>query len=540
MKANILIAIIIISVTASFASVRHVPWCSGTHGAVGSSQCYGYATNRAYGRNYTDITCPANSVTTNYVPISYFTIVEENEYGITNYSDVEVGDLIEWSNHAAYVSLVLAPSPEYIKVDHKPGPNQGEVTDVTLQSVITGQMGGTAPIKIWRRADIFKFTVKNSFEDGDVKVGSTTYDSGSLIPNLRWESSRTLNAIEDSSYVYNGYLQRFDYWKLNGGFLSNDKIYSLIVDWKAGENPTIEAKFLNQFEIDLYNSFVNVNEPGQMKVEGQVYNNIENANPFPLVHGDDINFEAVDQTINGIDYHFDHWNDQNTYRSRTVTPTDNAQYTAFFIGKPEAVTGFTFTCDIGDPISFTWNEHENANVVYHIFRNVRTQYHQYDTELIATRSHSQTSFTDPLYSRASTYIYLIKYDVRAYYTSEETYADNNWHAAYGDIFFKNGTGDNPDENTIPENFAVSCFPYPFNPATNISLSLPGDGQSKMTVYNASGQKVQCLLNEYKSAGRYNVKWNGENENEAKVASGIYYLVVRNGNEQKTQKLILLQ
>ncbi len=47
-----------------------------------------------------------------------------------------------------------------------------------------------------------------------------------------------------------------------------------------------------------------------------------------------------------------------------------------------------------------------------------------------------------------------------------------------------------------------AYPNPFNPTTNISFTLPVEGQVKLTVYDAMGRAVQELVNEVIPAGAY--------------------------------------
>ena len=60
------------------------------------------------------------------------------------------------------------------------------------------------------------------------------------------------------------------------------------------------------------------------------------------------------------------------------------------------------------------------------------------------------------------------------------------------------------------------YPNPFNPVTNIRYHLPSGSNVKLTVYNSLGQKVKELVNSYKEAGSYEVKFSGKD-----LASGMY-------------------
>lgn len=79
------------------------------------------------------------------------------------------------------------------------------------------------------------------------------------------------------------------------------------------------------------------------------------------------------------------------------------------------------------------------------------------------------------------------------------------------------------------------YPNPFNPITSIEYSVPKAGMVKLTIYNVMGQKVETLVSETKSVGKYRVSWNAAN-----MASGIYYYRLQAGNNVITRKMMLIK
>lgn len=97
-------------------------------------------------------------------------------------------------------------------------------------------------------------------------------------------------------------------------------------------------------------------------------------------------------------------------------------------------------------------------------------------------------------------------------------------------------------NVVPESFAVGQnYPNPFNPTTTIAFDLPIDGHVRITIFNALGQKVRVIANEFMTAKRNRtVQWNGKNDRGAQVASGMYFYRVNAGHKTVTKKMILMK
>lgn len=79
------------------------------------------------------------------------------------------------------------------------------------------------------------------------------------------------------------------------------------------------------------------------------------------------------------------------------------------------------------------------------------------------------------------------------------------------------------------------YPNPFNPTTTIDYMLPQSGHITLEVYDNTGRRITQLLNEYKTAGYYQVQFNGSN-----LGSGIYYYRLTAGQYQMTKKMMLIK
>lgn len=91
----------------------------------------------------------------------------------------------------------------------------------------------------------------------------------------------------------------------------------------------------------------------------------------------------------------------------------------------------------------------------------------------------------------------------------------------------------------PVNFAITGnFPNPFNPTTTITFTLPESGQTSLTVYNVSGQKVRELASGTLSAGSHSIVWDGRDGNGNQVSSGIYISRLTMKDKTASSKMLL--
>ncbi len=84
------------------------------------------------------------------------------------------------------------------------------------------------------------------------------------------------------------------------------------------------------------------------------------------------------------------------------------------------------------------------------------------------------------------------------------------------------------------------YPNPFNPVTNIAYSIAKGTNVKLKIYNLKGQLVKDLLNEYKARGNHKTIWNGRNNQNRPVSSGIYFIRIETDDYTKTSKAILMK
>jgi len=107
--------------------------------------------------------------------------------------------------------------------------------------------------------------------------------------------------------------------------------------------------------------------------------------------------------------------------------------------------------------------------------------------------------------------------VRAYYAVEGTYADADYSSVYGTQYAK----ENDNTNAIVMEYSLSNYPNPFNPTTQINYSLKEDGFVTVKIYDVIGNEITTLVNEPKSIGSYDIKFNASN-----LPSGVYLCTIK--------------
>jgi TolB protein len=74
------------------------------------------------------------------------------------------------------------------------------------------------------------------------------------------------------------------------------------------------------------------------------------------------------------------------------------------------------------------------------------------------------------------------------------------------------------EPALPSCFLLGQnYPNPFNPTTVVSYQLPAVSEVRLVVYDLLGREVAVLVNERKSAGVYEIKFDG-----SRLSSGVYF------------------
>lgn len=87
---------------------------------------------------------------------------------------------------------------------------------------------------------------------------------------------------------------------------------------------------------------------------------------------------------------------------------------------------------------------------------------------------------------------------------------------------------------------TSPTPNPFNPRTQVELSIPESGLAEVTVFDLAGRRVRTLLRADLEAGTHPVIWDGLDQRGHAVASGTYVIRAEAGGASATKRAVLVR
>jgi hypothetical protein len=84
------------------------------------------------------------------------------------------------------------------------------------------------------------------------------------------------------------------------------------------------------------------------------------------------------------------------------------------------------------------------------------------------------------------------------------------------------------------------YPNPFNSQTYIRYHIPATSSVTLIIYNLRGEKVRTLFQGTAAPGNYQLIWNGLDERNRPVSSGIYFCQLKTQNTAVMQKMLYLK
>ncbi len=100
-----------------------------------------------------------------------------------------------------------------------------------------------------------------------------------------------------------------------------------------------------------------------------------------------------------------------------------------------------------------------------------------------------------------------------------------------------------DDGTMQPSGALTVLgnhPNPFNPDTDILLSLVSQVTVKADIYDVRGAHVRHLMDGTLPAGEQRIHWNGCNDQSRQMPSGVYFYRITADGMSTTGKMLLLK
>jgi len=134
-------------------------------------------------------------------------------------------------------------------------------------------------------------------------------------------------------------------------------------------------------------------------------------------------------------------------------------------------------------------------------------------------------------------------DGHIYYTWEDTRIEGQGYDIFArvDRFSTSAIPSADRIERVPTKYVLyPNYPNPFNMATTISFGLPEPAHVQVQIFDVNGRKVKRLVDQVCGAGVHSVVWNGTDEADRKVSSGIYICRFSAGKVVLNRKLILVK
>lgn len=172
-------------------------------------------------------------------------------------------------------------------------------------------------------------------------------------------------------------------------------------------------------------------------------------------------------------------------------------------------------------IEFNWNTISNSTE-YEIQVDNDISFNQPEiSALVYTNSHSAS-----LEAKSSTYYWKVR--------AKHQTGWGEWSSTWN--FMTLLTSVSRLNSEIPNKYNLyQNYPNPFNPVTNITYYLPKAGDVQIILFDALGNEIKSLVDDYYTVGKYNVEISMKN-----LPSGTYIYRLLTENYSKSKKMVFLK
>ena len=85
-----------------------------------------------------------------------------------------------------------------------------------------------------------------------------------------------------------------------------------------------------------------------------------------------------------------------------------------------------------------------------------------------------------------------------------------------------------------------AYPNPFNTSATLNYELLVNSAVKVDIFNILGDRVKTVLNKKQDPGYKTIVWDGTNDRNKTVPTGIYYCTVSTSRSSQINKLVLIK
>ncbi len=157
---------------------------------------------------------------------------------------------------------------------------------------------------------------------------------------------------------------------------------------------------------------------------------------------------------------------------------------------------------------------------------------------VATYDGSQSTWTEETIDLTS-YVGASQFKIRFLLDSDGFIERDGWYV--DDVLIAIEGPETGVDDLVARELAISNFPNPFNPHTNVSFQMPSRGTADVRVYDAAGRLVRTLLDgDERDAGSHHVIWDGRDDAGRGVAAGVYFSRIIAGGREASAKMVLLK
>lgn len=153
------------------------------------------------------------------------------------------------------------------------------------------------------------------------------------------------------------------------------------------------------------------------------------------------------------------------------------------------------------------------------------------------RDDRYTSPSPPFYVRTISYSFMTKSGAAVEVAASDTASSNSGVIQTSGVTWSSSNTTGVEHGAqIPTQYSLAHnYPNPFNPSTKIGWQSPTGSWQTLRVYDVLGNEVATLVDEYKSAGVYEVDFSPTD-----LASGAYFYRLQAGDFVETKTMLLIK